>query len=284
MTDRSSKISIHTDFDSGERFSFGAVVQKYRTKKNMNQPELARLLGTSRNTITNWETDKSLPAVSAIRELARLLDIPLYELFGLSNRDLPSSRETSLLRQYRALSPTGKNIADRMVDAIFQEESEARDSYLRDNYFLLPLESTPAAAGSGCAFVEAAPEYRFVKKNSCSRNADALIRISGASMEPLYHDGDLVYMKYGNSADDGDDVVCSTADGAVIKRLNGRKLYSLNKELPFGEKNEDDHVVILGIVLGIVRAEELPSESDRMALEEIRHEDILQFNKTRGKE
>ena len=27
----------------------------------MSQPELAQLLGVSRNTITNWETDKSRP-------------------------------------------------------------------------------------------------------------------------------------------------------------------------------------------------------------------------------
>lgn len=269
---------------SDEVLSFGAVVQKYRVKNNLSQPELAKLLGTSRNTVTNWETDKSLPSVSAIRELAKILDIPLYELFGISNQELPSSHENNLLREYRRLSRMGQKVIDKMISTILQEETDAHDSYLMENYFLLPLEATPAAAGSGCAFVEIPPKYCFVKKNGYNESADALIRVSGASMEPLYHNGDLVYMKYASSADNGDDVICSTADGAVIKRINGRMLYSLNKDLPFGEKSEDDHVTILGIVLGIVSPDELPNEEERLALEEVKYQEVIQFNQEHGRE
>ena len=80
-------------------------------------------------------------------------------------------------------------------------------------------------------------------------------------MEPLYHDGDLVYVCYTQAVEDGDDVICSTADGAVIKRLHNHKLHSLNKNLPFGEKSEDDHVAILGKVLGIASEDEFASDS-----------------------
>jgi len=47
-------------------------------------------------------------------------------------------------------------------------------------------------------------------------------------MEPKYRDGDMVYVKYCDSADDGDDVICSTSDGAVIKHKKDNKIYSLN--------------------------------------------------------
>lgn len=67
-----------------------------------------------------------------------------------------------------------------------------------------------------------------------STAADSIDRVSGASMEPLYHDGDLVYIQFTNGDSDGDDVVCTTADGAVIKRVKKHKLYSLNKALPYG--------------------------------------------------
>lgn len=265
--------------------SFGTVLQKYRMRMELSQPRLAELLGTSRNTITNWENDRSLPTADAIGELVRILGIPLGELFGLPDEaELLSSHETQLLSQYRRLSPGGKRVTDKLVDALLTEEQMLHERELRENYFLLPLEATPAAAGSGCDFVDVAPEYRFIKRNSFNGAADALIRVSGASMEPLYHNGDMVYLRYGNSAEDGQDVVCSTADGAVIKRVSGRKLYSLNEELPFGEKAEDDHVRILGVVLGIVGAEELPDEEDTLALEEIKHKEIQEFNRMHGGE
>ena len=96
-------------------------------------------------------------------------------------------------------------------------------------------------------------------------------------MEPLYHNGDLLYIQYADYADDGEDVVCSTADGAVVKRLKNRKLYSLNKELPFGEKNEDDHVRVIGRVLGVVSSDELPNEDDIPILEELMSKEIREF-------
>ena len=34
-------------------FAFGSVIRKYRNKNEMSQPELAELMGVSRNTITN---------------------------------------------------------------------------------------------------------------------------------------------------------------------------------------------------------------------------------------
>lgn len=121
--------------------------------------------------------------------------------------------------QYRKLSPVGQRIVDRMIESVMSEEQDARDRYLDENYFLSELQSAPAAAGPGCAFIDTPPEYMFIKKNGYNESADALIRVSGASMEPQYHNGDLVYIKYTQSVEDGDIVICSTADGAVIKQM-----------------------------------------------------------------
>lgn len=62
---------------------------------------------------------------------------------------------------------------------------------------------------------------------------------------------------------DGDDVVFSTPDGAVVKRAQGNKLYSLNDQYPFGERHKDDHITILGKVIGIVNKEDLPATDDK---------------------
>ena len=54
-------------------FAFGAVIRKYRNKNEMSQPELAELMGVSRNTITNWENDRARPEVETIRVLCSML-------------------------------------------------------------------------------------------------------------------------------------------------------------------------------------------------------------------
>ena len=98
--------------------SFGAVLRKYKNKNEMSQPELAEIMGISRNTITNWENDKCRPEVDSIRTLCSMLGIPLYELFGLSNDSIPSPHENVILSQYRQLSRVGQKVIDKTIHAM----------------------------------------------------------------------------------------------------------------------------------------------------------------------
>ena len=262
--------------------SFGAVLRKYRIKNEMSQPKLAELMGISRNTITNWENDKCRPEVDSIRTLCSMLGIPLYELFGLSNDSMPSPHENVILSQYRQLSRVGQKVIDKTIHAMLEEEIDARDRYLEESYDLVPLEATPSAAGPGCDFVDLPPEYVFVKKAGYNESADALIRVSGASMEPAFYDGDLVCVRYTQDVTNGDIVICSTADGAVIKQLMNHRLYSLNRALPYGDKNEDDHVTVVGKVLGKVSARDLADEEDIPALEVVKAADVRAFKQKYG--
>ena len=89
-------------------------------------------------------------------------------------------------------------------------------------------------------------------------------------------------MKYTQDVADGDIVICSTADGAVIKQLMNNKLHSLNIALPYGDKNEDDHVTIVGKVLGRVGIWDLANEEDVPALEEVKAADVRAFKQKYG--
>jgi len=101
-------------------------------------------------------------------------------------------------------------------------------------------------------------------------------------MEPKYHNNDYVYIMYTSSADDEEDVVCSTADGAVIKRYRDRMLYSLNPKYPYGMKSDDDNVHIIGRVLGIVEDEDLPDDEDVELLDDLFSRERREFYKEHG--
>lgn len=79
-----------------------------------------------------------------------LLGIPLYELFNIPNNTTYSAKENVLLRNYRLLSSISKKMVNRMINTMLVEETDARDDYLRTRFRILPLQSTPVAAGTGC--------------------------------------------------------------------------------------------------------------------------------------
>ena len=275
-------ISDHMQKNSVQKaddLHFGSVIKKYRTDNKISQIDLASMMNTSRNTIVNWENDKSRPDVETIRELCMLLGIPLYELFNIPNNTTHTPRENVLLKGYRSLSSLSRKMIDRMITTMLQEETDARDEYLRNSYRILPLEATAVAAGTGCAFNDIPAKPVFIKKNSISEKADAIVRVSGASMEPLYHDNDYLFVIYTQDHKDGDDVICTTADGAVVKRAVGNRLISLNDKYPFGEKYEDDHVQVLGKVIGIVGKDDMAAENDIGDLEDLHSVELREFYK-----
>lgn len=60
--------------------------------------------------------------------------------------------------------------------------------------------------------------------------------------------------------------------------MQNHKLYSLNKDYPFGEKSEQDNVKIMGKVIGIVNNSDTPQHEDVSVLEELMAREIHDFN------
>ena len=260
---------------------FGEVIKTYRKKRKLSQQELADTMGVTRNTIVNWEADKSKPEFDGIPQLCSALDISMETLFSLDHAPGISKEEQLLVGVYRQLSVVGKKVASTMLNAMLDEECKAMDASYQSTYGILSLDPGAAAAGSGFEYTDEKPTPVFIRKNDLSVQADAIVRVSGTSMEPVYHEGNFVYIQYADSAYSGEDVVCATANGLVIKRMseNGQ-LYSVNKAQPFGKKYEDDHIVIRGKVLGIVSPADYAPDADLPILNELFHDELKEFYET----
>lgn len=57
-------------------------IKSYRTAMKLSQSELARLLGTTLQTISHWETDYTEPSVDQLIALANIFEISIDELVG----------------------------------------------------------------------------------------------------------------------------------------------------------------------------------------------------------
>lgn len=60
--------------------SLGNNLYKARSKKGLSQETVADTLGISRQTVSKWETDETLPNVFQAKEMARLYELSLDDL------------------------------------------------------------------------------------------------------------------------------------------------------------------------------------------------------------
>lgn len=256
----------------------GAVIKKYREQAGYNQTELAQILAVNKNTVYNWECNKFTPDANMIRRLCTMFHMPIQELFNVyDSQEALSQDEKRLLSQFQAMSANLQAIALETLTAMVDTEIRQHETELKNSFFPISIQNTAAAAGSGCDFIDD-PELRycFVRVNGRSQRADTIVRVSGRSMEPVYYDGDLLYVEIAESGCERDDLVCSTADGVVVKRVDSKgKLYSVNPDIPFGKKYEDDHVRVMGKVIGVVDPDDiahgkLESELDDLFVAEIK--------------
>ena len=59
---------------------FANQLKKYRTEKNLSQEQLAEEIFVTRQTISNWETEKSYPDVHSLMLLSSLFQVSLDQL------------------------------------------------------------------------------------------------------------------------------------------------------------------------------------------------------------
>lgn len=62
--------------------SIGQAMRKARKSKKVTQEELAEITGYSQNVICKWETDKQMPKIISVIDIADALGVTIDELVG----------------------------------------------------------------------------------------------------------------------------------------------------------------------------------------------------------
>ena len=263
---------------------FGRIIAKYRKEMGYSQQELAEIMSVSKTTIFLWEKDKAKPDADSISKLCNQLHIPMNELFGIS--DELTQQERDLLYCFRGLDKSKKNLALALVRTMKYEQDDEQYKQQQENTIPLFFQAhMPAAAGTGYDFAQDEEvEYCYVQKNRITEQADTVWVVKGNSMDPVYPDGSRVYVSRTGTPKIGSDVICRLNDGYVIKRIGeDLKLHSLNpdKQYEFTERYDDDHVEIIGVVLGIMEDRD-EVKDDSNVIHEMMAEKIEQLNERFG--
>lgn len=236
----------------------GSKIKEFRLKRNLTQKELAKLVNVGDTTIANYEKGFRSPKKDTMFDLANAFNVSIDDLFPPIQKD-SSSNTPQIQTIYDELKPPRQakvlTYAERQLKEQRNEEetkvnevSEAVQLYSYDYY------DHPASAGTGQYLNDVRVERIELPVDI---DADFVIPIKGDSMEPDYHDGDLVFIQTSVDLNNGVIGVFNYNGDAYIKQLVIDKdqayLHSLNpayKDMPITPETD---FRIIGEVVDLYR-------------------------------
>lgn len=198
-----------------------------RLQHEMTQQELCEKLGVSVMTVRNWESGAKKPSMNAIVSLSEVFGVSADELLDTHQvqfgKPHMTSEEEALLSDYRLLDEFGRGAVSAVCAVEKRRMLSLDDKVIPFNGIakkvkrLIPKFLNPSAAGHLCSLDT--DDYELIEVDeTVPAEADFAIPISGNSMEPLIHDGDIVYVKRQNHLNIGE-VGIFNVDGTTYCKI-----------------------------------------------------------------
>lgn len=257
-------IQLHSDMT--EAPSLPAVCERiryYRKKKGMEQKQLAQMLGITGNAVTNWENGRSRPDIQTLPRLCEILNVSLYELMGLPDPYVQyTPDEQNMMTDYRALSEAHQKFVQKMVsDLRMAEKLEVMRPITK---VLHPPRSLAAGVGDPSECYDEAEEL-YLHSSSLIDRADYVFDVSGDSMEPNYHNGDMVLVRKLSSISDlnyGDVGAFTMENELYIKVFDEKGLRSYNPVYCLMPYTEYERIFLIGEVIGVLQEDDFATREE----------------------
>lgn len=237
----------------------GEKIKQYRLANGWTQQELGTKIGMSKNAIGNYEKGFRSPKKNTMFDLAKAFSISIDDLFPPVQKDSASDIQSI----YDELEPNRQRkvitYAEKLRDEQKNEE-EAKINEVSEAISLYQVEvvsETAAACGFNYGFGYEDTDRETIEVDEKPPRHDIATKVSGDSMQPVYQDGDILYLvDKGLTTYSGNLAVIAYGDRSYFKKIyteNGRlRLVSLNDKyediiLDFPPA-EDTHIKIFAVV------------------------------------
>ena len=241
-------------------------IRYYREKKQMEQKALARELGIISNAVSNWENGRAKPPVSSLPQISQILGVTIEELFGMpapapSEETKPGIRMTTrkitsiddaLLEKFHGLNKLHQSFVDSLLDRLTELEDEELYNSISEEQ--KAQKQLCAGYDPGLEFDDIWDTIHLYKEKLDPR-MDCIFPVSGDSMEPDFHNGDLVMVQRvpGNTTlEQGEIGAFICGNETYIKVYTRGGLRSLNKKYKMMRFTDEERVFIIGRVLGVL--------------------------------
>lgn len=80
--------------------TIGKIIKQLRSVHSLSQEDLAEQLGVSRQTISNWENDRTVPALDYMKKLCEEYQLSLDQLFRIETNEVGKTKLSKRLLFY----------------------------------------------------------------------------------------------------------------------------------------------------------------------------------------
>lgn len=266
--------------------SIGEKILLLLEGSGMKQKELASSVNISQSALSDLLNGKTKKLdIQKAKDISKILGCSLDYLLDddcskNSIGSFLSPQELEHIKKYRTLDEYGKDTVETILEKelyrtkeqkknMFVKEKQA--SYLcspaertypkgiyqiddfkndEENRISMPVYDIGVSAGTGVFLDTPCYEVISMPEDRLSRKANFALWVTGDSMEPRFHDGDLVLVKIQPSVEIGEIGIFVLNGEGYIKKFGGDKLISLNPVYAPIIITEDDALWCKGKVIG----------------------------------
>lgn len=247
-------------------------ITHFRKQRGITQKELAKEVGITASTMTDYMKLRSAPSFGVIQKLADYFGVKKSDIDTTFKEESINSSSAVLSKSkiqsiYDELEPLEQRKVVTYAEKIRDEQEKRRKAKINEVseaislYQVEVVSETAAACGFNYGFGYEDTDRETIEVDEQPPRHDIATKVSGDSMQPDYQDGDILYLvDKGLTTYNGDLAVIAYGDRSYFKRIyteNGRlRLVSLNDKyediiLDFPPA-EDTHIKIFSVV-GVYR-------------------------------
>lgn len=172
----------------------GKRIKELRKQKGLTQMQLADELNVEFSNVSKWELGKNDPSKELIAKMAKLFNVSIEYLLGISDTTTPDTLPTATVK--------------------------------------IPLLGN-IAAGQPIEAVENVEDYVYISEDMARRGTYFALKVKGNSMEPRIYEGDIAIIRHQAMVNNGEiAAVKVNGDDVTLKKVeyvkDGVKLIGLN--------------------------------------------------------
>lgn len=268
----------------------GSVLRESRINSKMTVEQVSKVLTeqgykASQKTVYSWENGNSRPDIEILMKLCDLYGIKdILRTFGYDGYKEDGSiqlnmKEIEHIEKFRSLDDFGKEHISYELDREAARVRELNNMKERIQELENEPSSTPtqiraisyyqrlASAGTGQIVFDGVPVDKIeIPDIPEYKRVSYAIGVNGNSMEPLYHDGDILLIEPTCKVDVGEIGIFIIGDESYVKKLGKGKLISLNAG--YGDIPLTEYSKCMGRVIDKISKYPELSDEDADALRE----------------
>lgn len=225
------------------------MIDYYRKQNNMTMAELGSKLGKTTSAISRWVSGSRSPMVDDLERLSNLFNVDIKTLMYGADDDYANM----ILKVVSKLSvDQQKDVYSFAKEKLASSNSSNVIKFPKDDDTLEITASGVLSAGVGEFLDDSTESFKVTVHKPVPSNYDYAFKINGHSMEPVYQDKQVVFVKKEDDYRDGQ-IIAAVMDGcAYLKKLSvvdgEATLVSLNPQYPNIKVDKESGVNVLGVV------------------------------------